>query len=106
MVRQPKIRPARSTAYVRESLVERNLVDAVEERGGVAYKFSSPGRRNVPDRLVIIPGVAPFFVECKAPGQKPTAGQQREIMRLARLGQAVYVLDDPDPSRLLAFHQP
>lgn len=101
-----KVRPSRSAAYVRESLVERNLVDAVEQRRGVAYKFTSPGRRNVPDRLVILPGAAPFFVECKAPGQGPSAGQAREIARLVALGQTVYILDDPDPERLLQMAAP
>jgi Holliday junction resolvase len=103
MRQEIKVRPPRSSAYVRESLVERNLVDAVEQRGGVAYKFSSPGRRNVPDRLVVLPNRSPFFVECKAPGQAPNAGQAREIARLLAMGQTVYILNDPDPERLLSI---
>lgn len=86
---------------VRESAVEAALVDAVRRHGGIAYKFSSPARRNVPDRLVVLPGRAPFFVECKRPGEGPNKGQAREIARLLGLGQTVYLLDDPDPERLL-----
>lgn len=79
--------------YTRESSVERYLVKRVKELGGEAYKFVSPGRRGVPDRLVILPGGRLFFVECKAPGQKLRATQVREGMRLLQLGRAVYVVD-------------
>ncbi len=92
--------------HILERDVERNLVDAVEKRGGIAYKFSSPNRRNVPDRLIILPNCAPFFVECKRPGEGPSKGQAREIARLHRLGQPVYLLDNPDPEYLLQVAAP
>lgn len=91
---------------VRERDVEKALVDAVEKRGGIAYKFSSPNRRNVPDRLIVLPNCAPFFVECKRPGEGPNKGQAREIARLLGLGQAVYILNDPDPEYLLQIAAP
>jgi hypothetical protein len=34
-----------------ESRIELQLVRAVKAEGGVSYKFTSPARRNVPDRL-------------------------------------------------------
>jgi hypothetical protein len=34
-----------------ESRIELQLVRAVKADGGVSYKFTSPARRNVPDRL-------------------------------------------------------
>lgn len=44
---------------IRESGVEKELVARVQGAGGEAYKFTSPGRRGVPDRLVLLPGRAP-----------------------------------------------
>lgn len=80
-------------AYLREIAIEQPLAKAVKKRGGIAYKLVSPGRRNVPDRLCIMPGGRIFFVECKAPGEKPRPGQYREMNRLRALGCEVYTLD-------------
>lgn len=89
----------------REKDVEQNLVGRVGDAGGIAYKFTSPARRFVPDRLCLLP-VAPEhvdivaqyvqFVECKAPGARPTKGQTREHNRLRKLGYRVFVLDSLD----------
>ncbi len=54
-------------AYERESLIEKHLVAEVKKAGGVAFKFVSPGRRSVPDRIVLLPGGRIVFVECKSP---------------------------------------
>lgn len=78
---------------MRERDIEQYLVRRVKEAGGTAYKFTSPGRRSVPDRLVLWPLGLLEFVECKAPGQKPTPLQQREHEKLRALGYAVTVLD-------------
>ena len=76
-----------------EKDVEAHLVEGVKRLGGAAYKFTSPGRRNVPDRVCVLPGGILFFVELKAPGEKPTAGQAREHKRLRDRGQLVFVCD-------------
>jgi len=81
---------------LREVAVEQPLVKEVKKRGGIAYKLVSPGRINVPDRLCIMPGGRIFFVECKAPGEKPREGQVREMKRLKELGCEVYTLDTVD----------
>jgi hypothetical protein len=73
--------------------IEAHLVEGVKCLGGVAYKFTSPGRRNVPDRICVLPRGVVFFVELKASGKKPTAGQLREHQRLRDLGQPVFVCD-------------
>ncbi|CNK09761.1 VRR-NUC domain-containing protein [Yersinia aldovae] len=83
-------------AYIREDSIEDHLVKEVKKAGGIAYKFVSPGRRSVPDRLVLLPGGKVIFVECKAPGEKPTAAQLREHDKLHALGFAVWVLDNKD----------
>lgn len=81
---------------VREDVIERHLVNEVKKAGGIAYKFVSPGRRAVPDRLVLLPGGKVIFVECKAPGEKPRPDQLREHARLFALGHQVVVLDSKD----------
>ena len=53
---------------MRERDVEKVLVDEVRRLGGRAYKWTSPGNAGVPDRMVIMPGHRPIFVELKADG--------------------------------------
>lgn len=83
-------------AYERESIIEKHLAAAVKTAGGIAYKFVSPGRRSVPDRIVLLPGGRIVFVECKSPGKTPRADQLREHERLRALGFNVVVLDSKD----------
>lgn len=78
---------------MRESAIERHLVSVVRKLGGEALKFTSPGRRHVNDRLVLLPGGRVFFVELKQPGAKPRAGQVRFHGRLAALKCNTVVLD-------------
>lgn len=85
----------------REKQVEERLTTRAREHGGIAYKFTSPGRRAVPDRLMLVPcwnwtGVYQF-VEAKAPGKKPTLSQLREHERIESRGGVVHVVDDYDP---------
>lgn len=77
---------------MRESTVEKYLHKQVVKAGGWTYKFKSPGRRNVPDRIVIWPAQVDM-AECKAPGKKPRAGQVREHKRLTTFNIDVFVLD-------------
>jgi hypothetical protein len=60
---------------------------------GTAYKFTSPQRRSVPDRLCLLPGGVVFFVECKATGKKPTPAQLGEHRRLRGLDFLVFIVD-------------
>ena len=78
---------------MRESTVENHLVAKVRTLGGIAYKFTSPGRRNVEDRLVMLPTAMLYFIECKAPGKRPRPGQKREHDRHRAMGFNVLVLD-------------
>ncbi len=74
-----------------EKIVEQHLRKCVDALGGMCYKFISPGRDSVPDRICILPGVI-AFVECKGPGKKPTKKQHRELQRLANLKMNVFVV--------------
>ncbi len=77
---------------MRESEIEKILVNEVKKLGGRAYKWISPGNAGVPDRIVIFPGCVPVFVELKARGGTPTALQKVQIDRLKALGQDARVV--------------
>lgn len=91
---------------MRESTIEKYLVQRVKELGGEVRKVQWIGRRGAPDRLVM--GVAccarlwpgddlsyttHVWVELKAPGEKPEAHQVREHERMRKMGQRVVVID-------------
>ena len=65
----------------------------VKSIGGRAYKFTSSAYRSIPDRMCVFPHGVLVFVECKAPGRKPTSRQVQEINRLKHLGQLAIVID-------------
>ena len=65
--------------------VERYLIKECEKRGWLCWKFVSPGRRGVPDRIVIRPG-AVAFVEVKRQGGRVSPLQIRRIEELVQHG--------------------
>ena len=78
---------------MREKVIERKLIQAVRQCGGLALKFVSPGFNGVPDRLLLFMGGKVAFVEVKAPGEKPRPLQVHRMEQLRRLGFRVYVID-------------
>lgn len=50
---------------MRESKIEARLVSLVRARGGLCYKFVSPGNPGVPDRIVLTPEGRTYYVELK-----------------------------------------
>ena len=81
---------------MREKDLERRMVRAVKNMGGLAPKFVSPGLAGVPDRLVLLPEGKIAFVEMKAPGKKPTSLQRLRHGQLRDLGFRVFVIDSKD----------
>ena len=75
-----------------ESEIEKKLVREVRRRGGMAYKFVSPGNTGVPDRIVAMPGGVIIFVELKADAGRLSPGQERQIGKLRSLGMRVEVV--------------
>jgi hypothetical protein len=78
---------------VLERDLERRFKREVERRGAQAIKLTSPGRRGMPDRLVIIPGGRVVFVELKAPGGRLTPLQRRRADDLRAQGFTVYCVN-------------
>ncbi len=78
-----------------EKVIEKKVCDHAKQLGCMAYKFTSPARRSVPDRLIILPGgKGCFFIEFKRRGQKPTDAQAIEIAKIRAQGVPVFVIDD------------
>lgn len=75
---------------MRESSIERYLVQGASRLGGEAKKLT--GRRNDTDRLVLWHWPIIDFVETKADGEEPRRGQLREHARLRARGYSVFVL--------------
>lgn len=85
---------------MRESRLERLFRNEVEKHGGIALKFTSPGMRGVPDRVVLIPGGRVVFAELKAPGKQPTPLQEKRASQLKVIGFKVYCVDS-----ILGIHE-
>jgi hypothetical protein len=78
-----------------EDAIEDYFVREVERCGGMAEKFTSPGRKGVPDRIVTWPAYGfarVHFVELKTVGGKLETWQERDHERRRRLGCHVFVL--------------
>ena len=76
-----------------EKRVETRLRKKIEEMGGKAFKFSSPGNNGVPDRIVLYKGKS-YFVELKKPGKELRPLQRVVSKKFKLLGFKVYVIDN------------
>ena len=84
--------------------LERDIEKAVcayaKTLGILHYKFTSPARRSVPDRIFVMPqGKGVFFIEFKKRGEKPTAGQEAEIAKIRAQGTGVFVVDNVESGK-------
>lgn len=77
-----------------EKDIEKKVCDYAKSKGVIAYKFSSPGRASVPDRLFVGPDNKIWFCEFKRGGAKPTPAQVREMDRLMDQGCFVFLVDN------------
>lgn len=90
---------------MRESAIERHLVSVVHKLKGECLKFTSPGRRHVNDRLVLLSYGRVWFIELKRPGAKPRPGQVRFHKRLNDLECHWAVFDTKEQIDAWAFGQ-
>ena len=68
-----------------EKLIEAEGTKYAEARGWLVYKWSSPGKSGILDRLYFKNGVA-FALEFKTTGKKATPKQRAEAERLQAAG--------------------
>lgn len=64
---------------MKESKIEQALVEGVEALGGLCLKFTSPGRRGVPDRICVLPHGRVYWVELKRPKGGVVSGPQLRL---------------------------
>ena len=76
-----------------EKDIENKLRLAIRERGGIAYKWTSPGNAGVPDRIVMLPFGILYFVEIKrSPNLNLTSLQKLQREKINKLGHEVRVV--------------
>lgn len=78
-----------------ESKIEAHLKAQVKELGGKCYKWTSPGVRGVPDRIVFL-NKQIWFVELKRPGGKRSKLQIKFAKDIAPYTTNYAVLDSMD----------
>ena len=74
-----------------EGKIEDYLIKQVELNGCLCYKFVSPGKNGVPDRIVIAPPNKTIFVEVKAPYGRVRPLQRCAIRAMRKHGAPVFV---------------
>lgn len=82
----------RKKTSVLESQVEVYLVKQIEEAGGECWKWTSPARRGIPDRLVFMPGRVFEIVETKTIGGTLDPLQRAVHRMLQRVGFHVHII--------------
>lgn len=84
-----------------EKDIENCICEYAKKRHVLPYKFTSPNRAAVPDRMFIAPGGRIWFCEFKQSGKKPTPQQEREHIRLRKQGAIVFVVDNIESGRIM-----
>jgi len=84
-----------------EKDIERKVCDYAKSLKMLCYKFTSPSRRSVPDRMFITQAGVVFFIEFKRKGCKPTAAQMVEMVKIQKQGIKCYVVDNVDYGKSL-----
>lgn len=86
---------------MKESVIEARLVRLVRSRGGLCFKFVSPGNPGVPDRIVITPEGRTVYVELKTEAGRLAAIQKWQQEEMRKRGAEVRTLKGLD--QVLAF---
>lgn len=79
--------------------IEGTVVMFAKARGVLVYKFTSPNRRSVPDRIFFPKNGTPFLIEFKRLGHQSTPAQEVEIAKIRAQGIYVGVCDSVDAGK-------
>ena len=86
-----------------EKRVEQALKKRVEELGGVCWKWTSPGRAGVPDRVCLSPDGRVVFVELKSETGHVSKIQQAVIQKMKGMCHDVRVINSVETARAFEF---
>lgn len=86
-----------------EKQIEKNITNYINKLGGLSLKLNSI--RGIPDRLILLPSGIIFFIEFKAPKQKPKPLQLIVHNRINKLGFNVLIIDDIEKGKQLINEQ-
>jgi Holliday junction resolvase len=75
-----------------ESKIEKDVTNYAKLLGWIAYKFTSPANRGVPDHIYFREGHT-LLIEFKQLGKKPSKLQQHQINKFKDQLIPVYVVD-------------
>lgn len=81
---------------ISEAYVQATVSRYAKAKGLLGEKFSSPGKRSVPDYMYCIDNGFIFFVEYKAPGKVATKKQSDDHKKRRLKGCYVFVVDNVD----------
>lgn len=81
---------------MKESQIERRLVEGVKRLGGMCLKFVSPGTLGVPDRIIITAKGRVIFVELKTETGRLTKIQRYVIGEIQKRGADARVVKGID----------
>jgi hypothetical protein len=84
-----------------EKDIEAKVCEYAKQLNVLVYKFTSPNRMAVPDRMLIRPDGHVWFCEFKREGAKPTPAQEREHHRLRQHKVSVFVIDNVEEGKLM-----
>lgn len=81
---------------MKESQIERRLIEGVKRLGGMCLKFVSPGTLGVPDRIIITAKGRVIFVELKTETGRLTKIQRYVIGEMQKRGADARVVKGID----------
>lgn len=88
-----------------EKDIEKRVCDYAKAQGCLVYKFTSPARRSVPDRMFIMShGKGVFFIEFKRRGKKLSEAQTVEKAKIENQGITVWVVDNVEDGKHAVRH--
>jgi hypothetical protein len=83
---------------MKESVIEKKVVDYAKSLDILSFKFVSPTNKGVPDRLFIKNGKI-LFIEFKMLGKEPTVLQKFVIEKMRNQGANIAIVDNVDKGK-------
>lgn len=79
--------------------IESRVVSYAKSKKILCYKFTSPNKRSVPDRILFLPDGRVVLIEFKRLNCKPTPAQYVEIDKLRAQKVLVFVVDSVEAGK-------